>query len=143
MGTETNCFPHTAVECTKAHESAEKLVGVCDDLIINAPGGDLSAGDPGDMMRKSYSPGNLLSGQLTAQTQFFRNLSDRHPLGPEGCRNGSPLSGSKRTFCGIMSAFPPKADIDDTAKLRTQKADIRCRLYPRKRTLRRVALDVR
>ncbi len=51
------------------------------------------------------------TGRLTAQTQLFRNLSDRHPLGPEGRRNGSPLSGGKRTFCGIMSALPPKADI--------------------------------
>ncbi len=34
----------------------------------------------------------------------------------------------------IMSALPPKADIGGTAKLRTQKADIRSRLYPPKRT---------
>ncbi len=26
------------------------------------------------------------TGRLTAQTQFFLNLSDRHPLGPEGRR---------------------------------------------------------
>ncbi len=55
------------------------------------------------------------TGRLTAQTQFFRNLSDRHPLGREGRRNGRPLSGGKRTFCGIMSAFPPKADIREGA----------------------------
>ncbi len=49
-------------------------------------------------------------GRLTAQTQFFLNLSDRHPLGPEGRRNGSPLSGGKRTFCGIMSVLTRIAD---------------------------------